>query len=270
MKKNITILFAILFATTNYGQSIDQGTIYFNLGNGYSPKLSYEDFRTNLFSNSNGLSFGSEWVTGITVDGDTEDVDGDKYWNDKNSNSNGNFNISGEFGFFVSDGLVAGLGVDFSTISFSEESTIYDYDSDGTNDDVISEFNSSSLLITPFAKYYIPLNNNALFFKTGFSFGSINSSFSEEINYSSIPDEDESEDYEPIRVRRFEVGTGLSLFLSDNFSLEPSINYSMNSLVQEIEVNNYNSTTGLSSTDEVDQKIKSNAFYLKVAASFFF
>ena len=88
---------------------------------------------------------------------------------------------------------------------------------------------------------------------------------------------EEEEDYdedeeEPYKTSRLEFGTGMAFFLTESISLEPSVNYALNTYNQEQEV--YIGETGYpyynSIYDDQERKISTNAFYFKIAASMYF
>jgi len=223
-----------------------------------------------FFSNSSGMSLGNEWITGITIDGDDDDDNGNDYWDKDQKSKAGNFNISGRFGFFVTDGLLAGLGLEYARITMTEiwES---DYDGDGLDDELMDKTSLSSFALSPFVKYYIALGNNAIFFSTSYTFGSINIKNEYEYDFTNIPDEDDEDEGEPYKTSRLEFGTGMAFFLTESISLEPSINFALNSYSQEEEVYiGYDPNTGNSLYDDQVRKVSTNAFYFKMAASMYF
>jgi len=73
-----------------------------------------------------------------------------------------------------------------------------------------------------------------------------------------------------VSISRVGFGTGLSLFLTDYFALEPSINYSLNRFKREIEVPIYDPIYGyMIGTNDEDEVTKSSSLFIKVAASIF-
>ena len=254
MKKVLIILCTSFFSATLLAQT-DQGNFYVSVGNAYTPVGSERALTNSLLSNSTGLSLGNEWVTNITVDGDDEDDNGNVYWDDDQKESISNFNISGQFGYFVIDGFLAGLGLEYARISLNDE-TEGDYDGDGSDDTRIYKNSISSLAFSPFVRYYVPIGDNAIFFNTAYTFGSVKNKNSQEYDYSSQSDENYSNEEEPIRTSRLEFGTGMTFFLNESIAFEPCINYALNKYTQKEE--------------DIDEAISTNAFYFKLAASLYF
>ena len=265
MKKLFTILCAGILTLAVSSQTTDAGTFYFSLGNAYSPANYY----TSFFK-TNGMNFGSEWVTGITVDGDDDDDNGNDYWDKDQKEKISNFNLAGQFGYFIANGLLAGLGIEygsFSNMTYEE----YDWDGDGYDDERTYKQKMNSLAFSPFAKYFIPVGNNALFISSSYTFGSLNQSSETEFDYTSQPDQEDDGKWEPLKTSRLEFGTGMAFFLTENISLEPSINYALNTYTQEQEVYiGYDPNTFNSIYDDQDRKTSTNAFYFKIAASMYF
>jgi hypothetical protein len=265
MKKLFTIICAVGLTYSLSAQSTDAGTFYMSLGNAYSPVT-----QSNYMFHNQGMSFGNEWITGITIDGDDDDDNGNDYWDKDEKNKTSSFSLGGQFGYFIVDGLLAGLGIEygsFSNMSHDEE----DLDGDGYDDEYTYKNKATSLAFSPFVKYYVPLGQNALFISSSYTYGIMNNSFEEEIDYSSQPNYEEDVEGEPYKTSRLEFGSGMAFFLTESISLEPSVNYALNSYTQEQEVYvGYNSNTGNSIYDDQERKTSTNAFYFKIAASMYF
>jgi hypothetical protein len=270
MKKLFTILCAVML-TFSLSAQTDAGTFYMALGNAYSPMGEMQNGPlSSLFSNSSGMSFGNEWITGITVDGDDDDDFGNDYWDKDQKESTGNFNISGQFGFFVTDGLLTGLGIEYASLTMKGLDE-YDGDGDGQDDEYTYKNSLSSFAFSPFVKYYIPLGQNAIFINTSYTFGSINSKSEEETDYTSSPTDSWDNESEPYKTSRLEFGTGMAFFLTESISLEPSVNFALNTYSQEEEVYiGYDPITGNSLYDDQVRAISTNAFYFKIVASMYF
>ena len=271
--KKIFTFFTFSILTFCISAQTEKGTFYMALGNAYSPmgEIQMGDLTEQYLSNSSGISFGNEWVTGITIDGDDDDDNGTDYWDNDKKESLGNFNISGQFGFFAADGLLTGVGIEYATLTL-KTAFESDQDLDGNDDEYSSKANGSSLAFSPFVKYYIPINQNALFFSTSYTFGSINYKSEWEWDYTSSPNSDDNNKEEPYKTSRLQFGAGLSLFLTKSIALEPSLNFALNKYTQEQEV--YIGDTGSPNFNEIydDQEkvVNTNAFYVKVAASMYF
>ena len=129
----------------------------------------------------------------------------------------------------------------------------------------------SSFALSPFVKYYIPLGDNSLFVSSSYTFGSINSKSEWEWDYTSSPNQDDDDEGEPYKTSRLEFGTGMAFFLTESISLEPSVNFALNTYTQEQEVYiGSDPITGNSIYDDQDRKVSTNAFYFKIAASMYF
>jgi len=264
MKKLFTIICALGLTYSASAQSTNAGTFYMSLGNAYSPVN-----QSNYLFRNQGMSFGNEWITGITIDGNDDD-NGNDYWGKEEKNKISNFSLMGQFGYFIVDDLLAGLGIEYgsySNMSYDEE----DQDGDGYDEEYTSKSKATSVAFSPFVKYYVPLGQNALFISSSYTYGIINNSYEEEINYSSQPNYEEDNEQEPYKTSRLEFGSGMAFFLTKSISLEPSVNYALNSYTQEREVYvGYDYNTGNSIYDDQERKISTNAFYFKIAASMYF
>jgi hypothetical protein len=268
MKKLFTILCAVML-TIGLSAQTKSGTFYVSLGNAYSPIN-----QSNYLFKSNGMSFGNEWVTGITIDGDDDDDYGNDYWDKDEKDKTSSFNLGGQFGYFIADGLLTGIGIEYG--SFSNMTVdVYDGDGDGYDDEFTYKSKVTSLAFSPFVKYYIPLGQNALFISSSYTFGRLNSSSESERDYTSSPNTDDDDESEPYKTSRLEFGSGMAFFLTESISLEPSINYAFNTYTQEQEVfigyayDQFGNETGVIYDDQ-DYQVSTNAFYFKIAASMYF
>jgi len=265
MKKLFTILFAVIL-TISLSAQTEAGNFYMSLGNAYSPVN-----QSNYFFKSNGMSFGNEWVTGITIDGDDDDDSGNDYWDNNEKDKTSSFNLGGQFGYFITDGLLTGIGIEYGSVSNMTYEE-YDMDMDGLDDERTSKNKINSLAFSPFVKYYIPLGHNALFISSSYTFGTLKNSYEDEIDYSSQQNYDDDDESEPYKTSRLEFGTGMAFFLTKSISLEPSVNYAFNTYTQEQEV--YVGDTGdpffNPIYDDQERKVSTNTFYFKIAASMYF
>jgi hypothetical protein len=271
MQKLFTILSAVLL-TYGLSAQTDAGTFHMALGTAYSPMGNVQSgLLPSMFSNSSGMSFGNEWTTGITLDGDDDDDNGIDYWDKDQKESTGNFNISGQFGFFVTDGLLTGIGIEYASLTAKEGSEDYDRDGDGYYDEYTFKGSATSFALSPFVKYYIPLGPNAIFINTSYTFGSINSKSEWEWDNTSSPNEDDDDEDEPYKTSRLEFGAGMAFFLTERIALEPSVNFALNRYTQEQEVYiGYDPNTWNSIYEDQDYAVSTNAFYFKIAASIYF
>ena len=197
MKKLITIL-CVGFLTLNLSAQTDQGTflIGLNTGLGYS---------TTSITDIDGL--GGSWS--------------DAY--DKSSTSTLNFNLtdfsalleSVKFGYFVSDNFAVALGLI--------------YQSDGSNDDYVSDINSSGMndvkettttfVVEPGVRYYMEMGEGFLFGQLSYGMGS--QTYKVELSEQDNPDD------EIRKVSGLGIGVGYSILVNDNISIEPVLGYSM-------------------------------------------
>ena len=197
MKKLITIL-CVGFLTLSLSAQTDQGTflIGLNTGLGYS---------TTNITDIDGL--GGSWS--------------DAY--DKSSTSTLNFNLtdfsalleSVKFGYFVSDNFAVALGLI--------------YQSDGSNDDYVSDINSSGMndvkettttfVVEPGVRYYMEMGEGFLFGQLSYGMGS--QTYKVELSEQDNPDD------EIRKVSGLGIGVGYSILVNDNISIEPVLGYSM-------------------------------------------
>ena len=73
MKKLFTTLSAVIL-TISLSAQTETGTFYMSLGNAYSPMGEWQNNGplSSIFSNSSGMSFGNEWITGNSIYDDQE------------------------------------------------------------------------------------------------------------------------------------------------------------------------------------------------------
>lgn len=113
-------------------------------------------------------------------------------------------------GYFLIDGLAAGLTVNSS-------STTGKYEYEGNSD----ENKSSTTIIAPMIRYYIA--ETGLYSQLSYGFGSN--------TYKSTSGSSSYED--KIKVSSLGIGVGYSIFLSDDVALSPSLGYSMVTTTEE-------------------------------------
>jgi hypothetical protein len=269
--KRILLLMSFVCLTLVGSAQTEARTFYMALGNAYSPMGEMQSGPLgSIFSNSSGMSFGNEWITGITIDGDDDDDNGNDYWDKDSKSKTGNFNISGQFGVFAADGLLLGLGIEYASLTMKDEYE-YDNDGDGRDDEYTSKTSLSSFALSPFIKYYITSGQNAVFISSSYTSGSINSKSEWEWENTSGYDQDDDDKGEPYKTSRLEFGAGMAFFLTESIALEPSVNFALNTYTQEQEVyTGYDPITGNSIYDDQDYTISTNAFYFKIAASMYF
>jgi hypothetical protein len=250
MKKLLLILLCL--PMIGFGQNTAAGKFYLAMGSG--PKM----------------SFLSTWTTDIKIEGVDSITNPSPSWTENYNSSINNFNIYGEFGYFIVDGLVTGLGVNYSSSTRKDEA-VDDFDGDGYDDEYMYKFFSSTLSLTPFLKYYIDVGNNALFLNTSYQFSPfLKSNIELERNYTSITWNDNNYNSNS-KYSRLRFGTGMAFFLTESIALEPSINYDITISTLEDEVNvGYNSITNTSTYDLQERKETRNSIYFGIAASMYF
>ena len=286
MKRVLAILCAVTL-TISLSAQTEARTFYASLGNAYSPTINFANplffpngmslvgNPTSLGSNvmslgGNVMSFGNEWITGITIDGDDDDNNGNYYWDKDAKDKRSHFSLQGQFGYFITNALLTGIGIEYGSFSNLEYSE-YDADGDGYDDEITYKNKMNSLAFSPFAKYYVSLGKNALFISSSYTFGTINSSNEWERDYTSWTDIEDDNKAEPFKTSRLEFGAGMAFFLTESISLEPSVNYALSTYTQEEEIYLGNDPiTGNNLFDDQVRKVSTNAFYFKIAASIFF
>src|SRR5690606_30722866 len=133
-----------------------------------------------------GLNFGSYY----------DEYDGNK--GDKTKTTN--IAVMPKVGYFVTDGLAVGLGINLNSLSEKE---------DGDDD----KYTSSTFLISPFARYY---SSVGLFGDVSVGIGSQKDKYGD------------NEDKE--NVFGWSLGAGYAIFLNDHVSIEPMVSYNSLSL----------------------------------------
>ncbi len=251
MKKLLLILLCL--PVIGFGQNTAAGKFYLAMGSG--PRM----------------SFLSTWTTDIKIEGvDSSSAATSTYWNENTKSKSNSFSINGQFGYFIADGLVTGLGVNYSSSTRKDEA-VDDFDGDGYDDEYTYKSTSSSLSLTPFLKYYIDVGNNALFLKTLYQFSPFLKSNTElERNYTSTTFINNNFDSNS-KHSRLSFGTGMAFFLTESIAIEPSINYDiiMSTLEDEVYVG-YNSITNTNTYDLQEKKETRNSIYFGIAASMYF
>tara|TARA_Y100000385_G_scaffold81878_1_gene83864 strand:- start:448 stop:1275 length:828 start_codon:yes stop_codon:yes gene_type:complete len=266
MSKLFTVLVALL-TTVGVSAQTDAGTFHMAFGTAYSPLGSLTTEFLPFFRNSSGMSFGNEWTTGITVDGD----DNNDFWDNDQKESLGNFNVSCQFGFFVRDGLLTGVGIEYARVTANQVRENFDFDGDGVYDKYTVTSLLSSLALSPFVKYYIPVGPNALFIKTSYTFGSMNSRTESEWNNTGSANEDSDYQAEPWKTSRLDFGAGMAFFLNDRIALEPTVNFAVNRYTQEQEVfMGYDPTDWENIYENQEVAVSTSSLYLKIVASIYF
>ena len=143
---------------------------------------------TILLSGASDLNFTSLSVSSIDVDG--TDVDPKDLGMDDATNE---FGLSVTGGYFLMDGLAAGLIIDYSSSSTGDMS-------------------STSMTIGPMVRYYIGESG-------------INTTLAYGIGSSS--EDDGTDSYDGPSLSILSLGVGYQVMLSDNISINPSLAYNM-------------------------------------------
>ena len=166
MKKLFTIICAVMLTFSLSSQN--SGTFYMSLGNAYSPIN-----QSNYLFKSNGMNFGNEWITGITIDGDDDDDNGNDYWDKDEKDKTSSFNLGGQFGYFIADGLLTGIGIEYGSLSNMTYNEI-DYDGDGYDDEITFKNKMNSLAFSTICKVLCSIGpETLLFISSSYTFGNI-------------------------------------------------------------------------------------------------
>ena len=205
-QKLFTILFAGLFRFSLSAQT-DQGTF--------------------LLSGGTELTYVSQSLN--SMDPDIYDIMGVDMPDIKNSQMELNLFS----GYFLIDGLAAGLTVSYESETNTTSSSGYDYK------DI-----TTTTVIAPTVRYYI--GETGAWAAASYGFGSSN-------NLEEETDEEDEEDNNKVSTLMF--GAGYAIYLADNVSLNPSLGYAMTTVTME--------DGGLNSNSEiVDLEVKTGGLFL--------
>ena len=128
-------------------------------------------------------------------------VSTDSYESDKVKNNS--FEFTPRFGYFLANNLV--VGIDFLTSKASEK-------------DDEDKYKSSTFAVGPFARVYIGNTNVKPFLHAGFGFGKNTEEYNS--SYAGYPD-----DKVKSNLTTYDVGGGVSFFLTPKIALEIGISY---------------------------------------------
>ena len=226
MKKIFTILFAGLL-TLSLSAQTDAGTL--------------------LLSGATGLDFASQSVTST----DPSDA-----WDDDNTSKATNMELKLLGGFFMADGLVGGIAVNYKSES-QKSVNVQDFYSGGDVEQM-EKSTTITTIIAPTIRYYIA--ESGAWVQASYGFGSMTEKSEYEIDYpsgySNYDDSDSDKESNPMTI--FSIGAGYAIYLSDYISLNPTIGYAMSTVKIEDGYTeyNYNPYTGYSTYDEEDLTIK--------------
>ena len=217
------------------------------------------------------MNLNLQWISDINISGNYLDsTNNSTYWNENLKTTSSRVSIDGQFGYFIADGLVTGLGVSYNSSTRNIE-TVDDFDGDGYDDKYMYKYTFSSLSLTPFLKYYIDVGHNALFVKTSYQFSPFyNQEWEDEFDYTSytnITNDSES----TLKSSRLDFGTGMAFFLTESIAIEPSINYAilMSTVEQEVYVG-YNPNTNNNIYELQEKRQIDNSIYFGIGASMYF
>ncbi|MCD4694946.1 MAG: porin family protein [Bacteroidales bacterium] len=192
--KTILSLAVLFFIYTAVNAQVDKGKFLFGAS-----------------SNMNAL-FGSSKVE-TTQSGTTTKTDGPKTVN---------FNITPTFGYFIIDGLAAGLFFDIDMDNCKYEQELQT----GDNVDLID--NISTMMVGPFIRYYINLGKIKPFVEGSIGFGSMKNKY-EYLDWTSGTSYTIKEEEDKYSIFNWGLGAGVAFFLSDNVALDLMLGYnSMN------------------------------------------
>jgi len=230
MKKTFTILCTVML-TFSLSAQTDKGVF--------------------LISGSTGLDFASQSVTGT----DPSDA-----WDDDNTLKTTNMELKLLGGFFMADGLVGGIAVNYKSESQKQESVSDIYYS-GNSGEVNQMQKSTTIttIIAPTIRYYIA--ESGAWVQASYGFGSMTEKFEYDNDYPNwygYDDSDSDKESNPMTI--FSIVAGYAIYLSDYISLNPTIGYAMSTVKMEdgyYESGSYNPYTGYyTQGDEEDLKIK--------------
>ena len=228
MKKLFTMLFAGLL-TIGLSAQTDQGTFLLNL--------------------NTGLGFSSTTVT------DMEGIGGVSYGDlyNKQNNSSLNLNLTDfteilsdvTMGYFLSDNILAGLKLGFSS----------DTDNEEINGGSTTKISNSGMTIGPAFRYYIEAGDMYLFPQLAYVMGSSKSITEVSVGTTTTTTEIESKN------SNLSIGFGMSILLGDYLTLEPILSYNLQTLT---DVDGGFDASG----NTVDLVMKQNSIELGINVSF--
>lgn len=205
------------------------------------------DAGTFLLSGSTGLDFASQSVTST----DPSDA-----WDDDNTSTGTNMEIKLLGGFFMADGLLGGIAVNYKSESQKSEN-VQDFYSGGDVEQM-QKSTTITTIISPTIRYYIA--ESGAWVQASYGFGSMTDKSESEVDYPSgynnYDNSDSDKESNPMTI--FSLAAGYAIYLSDYISLNPTIGYAMSTIKMEDGYTeyNYNPYTGYSTYDEEDLKIK--------------
>ena len=294
MKKIITLTIIAFFTFNLNAQKIEKGIWQIEIGTGIDANYSWitgGDWK-------NETKFNGSLVQGSDLNGDWDEI----YDSQTNLNYDidftnfsdweGRFLDGVSFGYFVSDGLLIGLGLDLNGLNTG----------DNYNDKLGADigekakvnFNEFKLGAIPKIRYYVPTGRgNAIFFEGSYGMGINNSkAFAEgrivggyqtglvdpwDYNGAGIaPLGDEEKDTWEEKNNIFSssvgIGVGYSVFLFNSreiFSIEPQIGFNINSRSRSSELITYDESANYTTTLTEEDNISSMGLYLKLKLSFY-
>lgn len=197
------------------------------------------ELTTSLFCegnpNSGGFFFGT-----------TKDADDNNPYDDDYEVKNTNINLNPRLGYFVADGLLAGLNFNFSSRQMKEEDAEEDYEYKET---------FTGLSAGPFIRYYFTTSKIRPYVEGSASFGSIKAKYEETYIGDSYDDE------ETVNVTQFGGLAGVAFFVNDKVSVDIGAGYRSTMLKYE-EYENFMGET-------IEDKDKTSSFGLVVGFSIF-
>lgn len=119
---------------------------------------------------------------------------------ERNGSSATQFNIAPSVGYFFADNFAAGIGVDYTL------STVKNKDRDELDSD---------LLFGPYARYYVPFGDKAVFFEIDFGYG----------NSTDNITVDNQAQRAITNVFAVGIGPGFTIFSNDNIGIEALAKY---------------------------------------------
>jgi len=204
--------------------------------------------QTKMTSKGNFLIGGtlgfSTASSSFEVNGDAGTVSGD-------AGRASQFNIAPAIGYFFSDNLALGIGLDYTLNTSNTPENTTDPDSE------MNKSVDSDLLFGPFARYYFPLGEDKAFFvESTFGIGS-------SVNQIEV---DGNNQTASTNVMAIGVGPGFTIFSSDAIGIEALVKYNWARSNTDIEFQEATTET-TSFTNALDFSVGLQFYFTRVAAA---
>ncbi|MEM9990709.1 MAG: outer membrane beta-barrel protein [Bacteroidota bacterium] len=178
----------------------------------------------------------------VTEEGQTEEGD---------SGNSVQFNFAPAIGYFFTDNLAIGIGLDYTLNTTTTPESLSD--AGGDSDKIVD----SDLLFGPYARYYFPVGEDKAFFVEG-SFGIGNS-----VNDIEIDDQNQTT---ATSVTALGIGPGFTIFSNDAIGIEALAKYNWARSNTDIDVNGI-STESTSFTNALDFSVGLQFYFTRLEAA---